>query len=174
MTRTGFCWRFVVMRFRCSPAIKIATTQPKPACAGSSPAIEIAAIQPKPACAGSSPAIKIAATQAKPACAGSRSPQSAQADLVCVAAILIARLPENEQHHSDLKRVNLPRHHPIAPALDPPFLNSTQRSGVEFKRKRSQGSGGEQRETKRSVLLRGAWGEPRTSGVKGRLVCLNP
>jgi hypothetical protein len=52
--------------------------------------------QPKPACAGStswgSPAIKIAATQTKPASAGSKSLESAQADLVCVAAILIAGL----------------------------------------------------------------------------------
>jgi hypothetical protein len=53
--------------------------------------------------------------------------------------------------------------------LDPPFLNSTQRSGVEFKRERSQRSKrASNAMTKRSALLRGAWGEPRTSGVQGQ------
>jgi hypothetical protein len=41
---------------------------------------------------GGSPAIEIAATQTKPACAGSRFVESAQADLVRVAAISIAAI----------------------------------------------------------------------------------
>jgi hypothetical protein len=50
---------------------------------------------------------------------------------------------------------------PIAPALDHPFLNSTQRSGVEFKRERSQRSKRASNARQSEAFIRGGPGASR-------------
>jgi hypothetical protein len=57
---------------------------------------------------------------------------------------------------------------PIAPALDHPFLNSTQRSGVEFKRERSRLSWVSNAKPRASGPSGGVWGRVVPNGVQGR------